>query len=253
MADWQAWQDSWDRQQEFYLPDREERFRVMLDAVEALVGDRPRVLDLACGTGTITARVLRRFPGAVTTGVDQDPALLTIARGHFAGDERTGFVTADLTDPDWPSLLPYDSYDAVLTATALHWLAPDPLRELYGRLRTLVRPGGVLLNADHMPDPATPRINVAERAFTEARQARAREAGVLDWPDWWAAVAVAPELAEAAERRFALYGRPTRGADHEAGGALPVAWHLEALRGAGFTEVRPAWSSLTDAVVLALA
>ncbi|MGW8402042.1 SAM-dependent methyltransferase, partial [Streptomyces lydicus] len=30
-ADWQAWQNSWDRQQEWYLPDREERFRVMLD------------------------------------------------------------------------------------------------------------------------------------------------------------------------------------------------------------------------------
>ena len=30
MTDWQAWQDSWDRQQEWYLPDRVERFRVML-------------------------------------------------------------------------------------------------------------------------------------------------------------------------------------------------------------------------------
>ncbi|CAM5649203.1 methyltransferase [Streptomyces avidinii] len=25
-TDWQAWQDSWDRQQEWYMPDREERF-----------------------------------------------------------------------------------------------------------------------------------------------------------------------------------------------------------------------------------
>lgn len=47
-GDWQAWQDSWDRQQEWYMPDREERFRVMLDMVEALVGPKPRVLDLAC-------------------------------------------------------------------------------------------------------------------------------------------------------------------------------------------------------------
>ena len=46
-ADWQAWQCSWDRQQEWYMPDREERFRIMLDMVEALVGTAPRVLDLA--------------------------------------------------------------------------------------------------------------------------------------------------------------------------------------------------------------
>lgn len=40
-GNWQAWQDSWDRQQEWYMPDREERFRVMLDMVEALVGSAP--------------------------------------------------------------------------------------------------------------------------------------------------------------------------------------------------------------------
>ncbi len=78
-ADWQAWQRSWDRQQEWYMPDREERFRIMLDMVEALVGTAPRVLDLACGTGTITARLLARFPEATSTGVDLDPALLAIA------------------------------------------------------------------------------------------------------------------------------------------------------------------------------
>ncbi|TXS18022.1 SAM-dependent methyltransferase, partial [Streptomyces sp. wa22] len=37
-TDWQSWQESWDRQQEWYMPDREERFRVMLDMVEAVVG-----------------------------------------------------------------------------------------------------------------------------------------------------------------------------------------------------------------------
>ncbi|MGV9571313.1 SAM-dependent methyltransferase, partial [Streptomyces nigra] len=26
-ADWGAWQRSWDRQQEWYMPDREDRFR----------------------------------------------------------------------------------------------------------------------------------------------------------------------------------------------------------------------------------
>src|ERR671925_1097994 len=105
-ADWQAWQDSWDRQQEWYMPDREERFRIMLDMVEALVGPAPRVLDLACGTGSITARLLARFPQATSTGVDLDPALLAIARGTFEGDDRVSFVTADLADPDWPAKLP---------------------------------------------------------------------------------------------------------------------------------------------------
>jgi trans-aconitate methyltransferase len=104
-ADWHAWQLSWDRQQEWCMPDREERFRIMLDMVEALVGPAPRVLDLACGTGTITARLLARLPEATSTGVDLDPALLAIAEGTFAGDDRVRLVTADLKDPGWRARL----------------------------------------------------------------------------------------------------------------------------------------------------
>src|SRR5215475_8367246 len=106
-TDWAAWQESWDRQQEWYMPDREERLRIMLDMVEALVGTAPRVLDLACGTGSITARLLARFPDAVSTGVDLDPALLAIAGGTFVADDRVTLVTADLKDPEWTARLPY--------------------------------------------------------------------------------------------------------------------------------------------------
>lgn len=167
-TDWAAWQQSWDRQQEWYMPDREERFRVMLDMVEAVVGPKPRVLDLACGTGSITDRLLKRFPEATSTGVDLDPALLAIAEGYFDGDERVTFVTADLKDPAWAARLPHDSYDAVLTATALHWLHSEPLTALYGQLAGLVRHGGVFMNADHMIDETTPAINAAERAQRHA-------------------------------------------------------------------------------------
>jgi len=149
-----AWQASWDRQQESYLPDREQRFAVMLDAVDAVTGGAPpRLLDLAGGTGSIASRTLARFPGAEVTVLDHDPALLTIARASL-GDHR--IVDADLSNPRWLDALvepgavagpdeqdrPAErgregehrgtarhdegrSFDAVLTATALHWLPGD--------------------------------------------------------------------------------------------------------------------------------
>ncbi|MFD6291286.1 class I SAM-dependent methyltransferase [Streptomyces sp. NPDC060205] len=245
-SDWQAWQESWDRQQEWYLPDREERFRVMLDMVEALVGPEPRVLDLACGTGSITARLLERFPKAVSTGVDLDPALLTIAEGTFAGDDRVTFVTADLKDPEWVSLLPYDSYDAVLTATALHWLHSEPLAVLYGQVAGVVREGGVFMNADHMVDETTPLINAADQAQRHARMETAKAAGVLDWASWWQLAAADPLLAEPTARRFEIYG------EHADGDTPSAAWHAGALRAAGFVEAREVWRSPSDALVLAV-
>ncbi|MFF0556719.1 class I SAM-dependent methyltransferase [Streptomyces sp. NPDC020472] len=245
-TDWAAWQQSWDRQQEWYMPDREERFGVMLDMVEALVGPKPRVLDLACGTGSITSRLLRRFPDATAVGVDLDPALLAIAEGSFAGDERVAFVTADLKDPSWAASLPYDSYDAVLTATALHWLHSEPLTALYGQLAGLVRDGGVFMNADHMIDESTPRINAAERTLRHARMDREKAAGVLDWADWWAVAAADPVLAGPTARRFEIYG------EHADGDAPSAGWHAEALRAAGFGEARTVWASPSDSLVLAV-
>ncbi|MGC5346767.1 class I SAM-dependent methyltransferase [Streptomyces sp. DT24] len=245
-TNWQSWQESWDRQQEWYMPDREERFRVMLDMVEALVGPEPRVLDLACGTGSITDRLLKRFPLATSTGVDLDPALLAIARGSFDGDGRVTFVTADLKDPDWTERLPYDSYDAVLTATALHWLHAEPLAGLYRGIGRLVRDGGVFMNADHMIDPETPRINAAERAHRHAVMDRAKAGGALDWADWWALAAEDPVLAGPTAERFEIYG------EHADGDMPSVRWHAETLRGAGFAEARTVWSSPSDSLVLAV-
>ncbi|MGW1223911.1 class I SAM-dependent methyltransferase [Streptomyces sp. NPDC002530] len=245
-TDWRAWQTSWDRQQEWYMPDREERFRVMLDMVEAFTGPAPRVLDLACGTGSITDRLLRRFPEATSTGVDLDPALLAIARGSFAGDERVTFVTADLKDPDWTAKLPYDSYDAVLTATALHWLHSEPLAALYGQIGGLVRDGGVFMNADHMIDTSTPRINAAERAHRHAGMDRAKAAGAVDWAEWWALAAKDPVLAGPTAERFVIYG------EHADGDMPSVTWHADTLRASGFAEARAVWSSPSDSVVLAV-
>ncbi|MGV9563980.1 class I SAM-dependent methyltransferase [Streptomyces sp. NPDC003480] len=245
-TDWGAWQESWDRQQEWYMPDREDRFRIMLDMVEAFVGDTPRVLDLACGTGSITARLLARFPQGTSTGVDLDPALLTIAHGTFRGDDRVTLVEADLKDPDWPARLPYDTYDAVLTATALHWLRTDPLEALYGRIAELVRPGGVFMNADHMIDDTTPRINAAESAQRRERRDRALRDGALDWAEWWQLAAEDPVLAAPTARRFEIYG------EHADGDTPSAAWHARALREKGFAEARPVWCSPSDTLLLAL-
>lgn len=250
-ANWQAWQDSWDRQQEWYLPDREERFRVMLDMVEALAGPEPRVLDLACGTGSISDRLLRRFPESRSTGVDLDPALLTVARGHFAGESRVEFVTADLTDADWVRALPHTSYDAVLTATALHWLRTPQLTALYGQIAGLLRAGGVFVNADHMPDPSTPRINEAAYAFGKRRREREKAAGASDWAAWWGEMAGEPALAGVVEERYRIFGDPAKG-DHADGEVQSAAWHAQALLSAGFAEARQVWCSPEDAMVLGL-
>jgi trans-aconitate methyltransferase len=100
------------------MPDRETRLSAMLDVVESVAGESPRVLDLAGGTGSITRRLLARLPAATSVVLDIDPVLLSIAPASFAGDDRVLVVEADLADPKWPAALSPARFDAVLTATA---------------------------------------------------------------------------------------------------------------------------------------
>jgi trans-aconitate methyltransferase len=181
-----VWQESWDRQQEAFLPDREHRFTAMLDAVAAVTtGAPPRLLDLAGGTGSISLRTLARFPGAEITVLDQDPVLLTIAESslHTFGDRAT-IVDADLGDPGWRAKLAGDGFDAVLTATALHWLPAERVGTLYAEIREVLRPGGIFANADHMPEPGLPGLSVKLRDQARAeREARYASGASTSWPD----------------------------------------------------------------------
>src|SRR5229473_504080 len=70
---WPEWMQRWDRQQSGYLPDRELRFTTMLDVLEALLPERFVALDLACGPGSISQRLIDRFPYARCVAVDFDP------------------------------------------------------------------------------------------------------------------------------------------------------------------------------------
>ncbi len=248
LSDPAAWQESWDRQQEAYLPDREHRLATMLDAVDAATdGASPRLLDLAGGTGTITLRALARFPGAEATVLDQDPVLLAIAAASLR--DRARIVSADLNRPQWTAELPPGGHDAVLTATALHWLAAERITALYAEIRDVLRPGGVFVNADEMPDDDLPGFTKRLTARADARRTARWTAGAaLSWSDWWARVGTHDFFRPLLAERERIY--PS--ARHAAEWLPPVSWHVAALRAAGFTEAGVLWRGGPDAAVIGI-
>lgn len=249
--DWPSWLRRWDAQQEGYVPEREARFTAMLDALAALLPPAFVALDLACGPGSISQRLLARFPGARAVAVDIDPVMVAIGRGALGTvDGRLRWVEADLADPGWLEAIGETQVDAVVSSTALHWLPLEPLTRLYGELSRLVRPGGVVLNADHMaygpgsPTAAQLSDSALDRVWTdEAFAAR----GIETAEQWWEAFGAEPEapplLAERA-RRFAGKQRQRSSPDFDV--------HVAALREAGFREVDTIWQVLSDRILLAV-
>ncbi|TCK22841.1 class I SAM-dependent methyltransferase [Pseudonocardia endophytica] len=224
------WLRRWDVQQEGYVPDREAMFDLMFDVVDGLGAAPGRLLDLACGPGSLARRALARFPGAQVTGVDFDPVMLELAR-RTTGDAAS-WVDADLSGPEWTDVVG-DRYDAAVSATALHWLAADDLPGFAEALASVLRPGGVFVDFDTLkadPEPARLAAMTAELRIART-EARTGSSDFEDFQAWWAAVVREPALADVVadrERRFA--GR------ERSGGSTIGQWEA-ALRGAGFAEV----------------
>jgi SAM-dependent methyltransferase len=236
-----AWIERWDAQQQGYLPDREDRFSALIDAVEEAAGrPDPLVLDLGSGPGSLAVRLLRRIPAATVVAVDADP--LTLGLGRAAWQELPGlrFVDADLRTPGWPAGLDLDRQpDAAVSTTALHWLSGPALTALYAEIAGLLRPGGLLLNGDHMRDDDwQPTLVRLGRALIEREERRRFPDGLAEtWTDWWESAAADPALAALVAER------ETRRVDssHHGSPAGRLSVHVAALRSAGFAEVGTLW------------
>lgn len=228
-----AWLGRWDRQQELYIPDREDRFAALFSALAAQVEEPFHALDLACGPGSLASRLLDRFPRARVTAVDFDPVLLAIGRAaRPPRDDRLTWVEADLRRPEWRSELPRDTYDAVLSTTALHWFDAATLGRIYADLGRLVRPGGLFLNGDDLRRAGDGPLLRAllDRVRERARESRAAP-GAEDWEAWWAHVAEEPGLAREVDLRQRRFP-----AGHSDLPPIPLETHEAALRAAGFRE-----------------
>ncbi|PZF57863.1 SAM-dependent methyltransferase [Curtobacterium sp. MCSS17_008] len=236
---------AWDAQQAAYITNREARFDVMLDVVDHVVPQGGVVLDLASGPGSISQRVVARRPDLTCIALDHDPVLLELGRTALAG-QPVEFVDGDLWDPAWTDLLHGAVPDAVLSSTALHWLPSDVLSRVYNDLGRLLRPGGVVMNADHLRhlDGRTLFAELSARD-DERTQRDDRAAGALDWDQWFAEVVAVERYGRlAAERERRFEHRPPNP-------ELSLRFHVAALEVAGFAEVGPVWQYLDDYVVLA--
>jgi SAM-dependent methyltransferase len=249
--DWADWLQRWDSQQEGYVPEREARFSAMFDALAELLPTSFVALDLGCGPGSLSQRLLGRFPAARAIAVDMDPMMLAIGQGAIGTmDGRLRWIEADLASPDWLGALGETHVDTVLSSTALHWLEPEPLARLYHELGRVLRPGGVFLNGDHMAfEPALPTCaRLSSRALDSQWTDAAFAARHIETAEqWWDALSAEPAVAPLLADRAARFAGKHR---QQSPPGFDV--HAAALRDAGFAEVGTIWQMLSDRILLAV-
>ena len=154
-----------------YLAEREAipyQRQAMTVLAEFVPTEVERVLDLGTGDGRLLALVRTARPGAAGLALDLNEHMLAAARERFAGDADVEVRAHDLEDP-----LPDEGpFDAIVSGFAIHHTPDEAKRSLYAETFALLRPGGALLNLEHVASPS-PRLH---QAFRDA-------IGVGDQPD----------------------------------------------------------------------
>jgi len=118
-----------------------------------------RVLDVATGAGALSLEILSAYPNARVVCHDYSEAMLTRARQELAQfSKQVVFVKSDLLEPMWTQVIE-GTFDAVVSSFALHDLTKR-VKEIFGEVFALVKPGGCFLNCDYVAPPG-PVLEVA--------------------------------------------------------------------------------------------
>jgi ubiquinone/menaquinone biosynthesis C-methylase UbiE len=126
------------------LTTRESLFKGTL-ARQIEINPNGRLLDLACGTATLTIALKQKFPQAEIHGLDGDPKILRLARNKTSNNKaEIIFTEAFSTELPYPD----DYFDAIVSSLFFHHLTPENKLKTLKEIRRVLKPDGTLHIAD---------------------------------------------------------------------------------------------------------
>ncbi len=132
------------------VPYYTELVQTLVDGIALNKESRFAVLDLGCGTGTISRRIADLYPQATFTMLDIAPNMIEKAHQKMSNRPDTEYVVSDFTHYDFPS----ERFDLVVSSLALHHAETDADKiDLYRRIYQTLRRGGQFINFDIMLGP----------------------------------------------------------------------------------------------------
>lgn len=128
------------------IPHRAEGEAAMLEHLPAKAS---RILDIGTGAGRLIGIAKQRWPLVETVGIDFSPTMLELSRARFASDSSVTIMAHNLDEP----IRDLGKFDVVMSSFAIHHVTHERKRSLYGEVFTMLVPGGVFCNLEHVSSP----------------------------------------------------------------------------------------------------
>ena len=131
---------------EIYVPERAVQYQVIVQLLSS-IPYLQQVVELGCGEGLLSEKVLNQFPEAKVTGMDLSPLMLEKTRVRLSAfGSRFATVAFDLGAMQWRSQL--GKVSAFISSLAIHHLDDGQKKSLYQDLFDHLIDNGMVVIAD---------------------------------------------------------------------------------------------------------
>ncbi|MEM8732890.1 MAG: class I SAM-dependent methyltransferase [Planctomycetota bacterium] len=171
------------------VPRYDEMTWAMFEYLPDAISNAADVLELGCGTGNLTEKLIQQFPNGCLTLVDISASSIEACQKRFREVEavlnepapvyqRMNFRTADFRELEYEA----GSFDLVTSAISIHHLTSVEKQQLFAAVFDWLRPGGVFVFADQFAGATTAIYEKhIQNWHAYTRQAGASQA---EWDMW---------------------------------------------------------------------
>ncbi len=201
------------------------RYDEMLDVVARCLSPISNcILELGCGTGELSLKILKRCPNAQLTVIDYSPRMLQYAKAKIeAAGYAERWISIEADFGDWannPDKLEINSsFDACVSSLAIHHLTDEMKLKLFQQISKSLTNKGWFWNAD----PVLPESPALAEIYQAAREEWVIQQGTT--------------LAEIRDR----IGTSTNQGYSSQDQLATLTDHLQMLTAAGFQQVAVPW------------
>jgi len=142
----------------------------------------PKVLDLGCGTGYTSCKILEKYPKCKIIGIDLFQEMLVHAKGILSKfTDNVDYVVGDFRTCEWDN-----DIDICVSALAMHHILSGEKADLFKKIYNSLNMNGYFVCIDWIKSESNEMNELAYRqAVKHLEKSGANEDAIKDWSCHW--------------------------------------------------------------------